>query len=817
MKKENYSIKGLHADNPLIYRRIGVWVLVVTFWCFPLITKGCGSGSSYIISLESFEQVSESEFQFDIWLHNTGSGFYLDLLLVDINFNPYVSSSYGEIYNLGLIYIDGTSDLLYPPESFYLAQSGNRLIVESGSPNHWESVQYLAAEQKVRMGRFSVSVKYAGKRGVFSGSNLGLEIYETGTMVVACNLEPNGTRGLFNGFSLANGSYVNIIPDPTLAGFFFTGEGEWHARDKDGGYIHWNNHEETHPDLARRLPGPNDAVVIAGHALIGPGKAVELTANGEGEGGVLRIANSLSSSLRISAGASLTVDKLLNDHQDAAAIILESAPGEVAPGSLIQDHGATPATVERHIGRWAPEYPYRGWHMISSPVADMSIRPEFVPEGQIPAWIDFYKWDEAHVAVTDGREVTGWWINSKRPGGIWNDGFEPGFLPGRGYLLAYGQPDKKNPSHNQLTRILEGKNYESYGNKLHSHGNKTHSYGDKPYAYGDKPHIFTGDLNVADHPVGELGRADAGTYAGWHLLGNPFPSAIDWTLGDWGRHNIIGGPVIWREEYASYSPVLDIIPAMNGFMIQTGGNGSLIIPAGSRVHDATPWHKSEAKPGTPPVIRLTAHDPAGKTAQETLVRFLPDATAQFDTLYDTPYMTGYAPEFYSLAGDIPVSLNSLPETSQEKEIPLAFLSNGSPKASFYIELNHAPHGIPLYLEDHQTGAIHCFGEAGAYHFTADPSDPPHRFVLHAGKDLPTGTAAPGETTGVKPRAWRYEHILYVKTTRADSTVEVIDLMGRVILKKQLSGAGIHQLGFRQKPGIYVVRITTPKGIYTTRI
>ena len=796
MKKEINSIKKLFDDNPLIYRGIGVWVLVLTFCCLPLITKGSKSNYSYIMSLENFEQVSESEFQFDIWLHNTGSGFCLDFLIVGLEFNPNLNSPYGEINNHGLIYINGTSELLYPPEGFYLAHSGNRLIVESGFPNWWDSVQYLEAEQKVRIGRFSVSVQYDERGGVFLSRNLGLRIYEAGTLVQACNIEPDGTRGFIDGVPIESGSYESIIPDPTLAGFFFTGDGEWHARDKDGGYTHWNTHEETHPDLARRLPGVNDAVVIAGHAVIGPGKAVELTANGEGEGGVLRISNSLSSSLRVSAGASLTVDKLLNDHQDEGAVILESGSGEEVSGSLIHGNEATPATVEVHIARWSPDEPYRGWHMISSPVADMPIRPEFVPEGQIPVWIDFYKWDEAHVAEAGGREVTGWWINSKRPGGVWNDDFETGFLPGRGYLLAYGQPDKENLSHNQLTRFLEEKNYEPYGNK---------------------PHVFTGELNVADYPVGGLGRADSGTYAGWHLLGNPFPSAIDWTLGDWDRHNIIGGPVIWREEYASYSPVLDIIPAMNGFMIQTSGNGSLKIPAGSRVHDATPWYKSEAKPGTHSLIRLTAHDPAGKTAQETLVRFLPDATAQFDTLYDTPYMAGYAPEFYSLAGDIPVSLNSLPETGHETEIPLAFLSNSSRKASFFIELNHAPHGMPLYLEDHQTGTIHCFGEEGAYHFTADPSDPPHRFVLHAGKDLPTGTAATGETTCVDPRAWRYDDILYVETNRADITVEVIDLMGRVILKKQLSGAGTHQLGFRQKPGVYVVRITTPKGIYTTRI
>jgi len=517
------------------------------------------------------------------------------------------------------------------------------------------------------------------------------------------------------------------------------------------------------------------------------------------------------SDLIIEPGGSLTAETLYNIHEAGpAAIVLQSNTGNDAPGSLIHHNEGVQATVERTINRWHPNTPNHGWHMISSPVQQMNIRPEFVPDGPIPPWIDFYKWDEAQVQNFHEETVTGWWINSKTTGGAWNNDFENEFVTGRGYLLAYGQPEKD---------------------------------------YGDKTHRFAGTLETATVPVNGLTHSSMGEYAGWHLLGNPFASAIDWSKGDWQRTNIIGGPKIWDEPNASYTPVIDIIPAMSGFMVHTSGNGSLTIPPTARVHHPAGWYKSPAKNNTtpgntsapPPTakqkdgqaqhIRLVAHDPAGQTAQETIILFRPDASEGADPLLDTPFMAGYAPLFFSLTpailpasvkqpvkknpkeGYAPLALNNLPAPREGTTIPLGFVKNGS--SLFHIELARTVTGVHLFLEDLITKTMHPLSDDPLYPFTATETDPPLRFRLHL-------TAGEPPLAGIdeynKPvNVFSYGKRLHVHSTCEHTTLQVFDVQGQVMMEQSLWGQGKHEIHPRLPTGIYLVRTNCDETVATTRV
>jgi len=106
---------------------------------------------------------------------------------------------------------------------------------------------------------------------------------------------------------------------------------------------------------------------------------------------------------------------------------------------------------------------------------------------------------------------------------------------------------------------------------------------------------FTGTLNNADVSLSGL-TYTAGQGGGWHLLGNPFPSAIKWNDGNWTLTNVGGTAEIWDGANASYVALLAnaIIPSTNGFFVAvgSGGGGAVTIPAVSRVHDAANNYKS---------------------------------------------------------------------------------------------------------------------------------------------------------------------------------------------------------------------------------
>ncbi len=510
--------------------------------------------------------------------------------------------------------------------------------------------------------------------------------------------------------------------------------------------------------------------------------------------------NEISPALIISPGASLTVDRLINAHQaEGDAIVLKSEAPYDIPGSLIQQNAEGEATAERFIGRHDGDAPENQWHMVASPVENMYIRPEFVPEGQIPQWIDFYKWDESHTVTVNNEEVSGWWINSKDPGGLWNNDFEDTFHTGIGYLLAYGEPQEKT--------------------------------------HGDRVHRFSGSLHTEGIAISHLTHTPDSEYAGWHLLGNPFASAIDWTQGDWQREHILGGPQIWDAQWSSYTPVINIIPAMTAFMVNTSGDGSLMIPAEARMHQATATpegqaddphlHKKKSLPeavtsNTPPHVRIRARDIQGYTAQTSIILFREDATEGLDPLLDTPFMASHAPQLWSTPpaphpgnDETPkLALNNLPEPYKNLNVPIGFVKNEGQQ--FHIELLRNTTHRTLFLEDDLQQQMHPLCMEKPYLFTAADQDPPGRFRLHFTDGTPP-IPSREEDQHPRPRIHASRDALYVHTFCSTCSLSIFNIRGMLFMQAQPDHAGEHQFIHNLTPGIYIARFHCQKGSGTEKV
>lgn len=424
-------------------------------------------------------------------------------------------------------------------------------------------------------------------------------------------------------------------------------------------------------------------------------------------------------------------------------------------GSLIHNNAGVEATVERYINRWSAngKGEDHGWHFLSSPVAVQPIRPEFVPnENPIPAYIDFYKWDESHYQ----NDEYGWWINVKDGSGNWNNDFEDDFVVGRGYLMAYGTPLKN---------------------------------------YGDKAHIFSGELNVGNISLTDLSNTGSGGHFGWHLLGNPYSSAIKYKQGSWNKSNMSGFAQIWEEAEASYKVLLEneIIPAHNGFMVYTSGNGSLTIPADARLHSDSVWYKS-----TENQIILLARDQSRNTSQRTIIRFSPEATAGFDLEHDSYFMAGYAPMFYSNSLDNNFALNTLPELTDELVIPLGFIKNQS--NLFEIEMLESSLDHDVYLIDLKENKTHNLA-SGVYMFSSQSGDNANRFQLKF-----STVGIPGIDPASRVLAYSDGACIYVMNNGNDKLVaELLNIHGQLINSTIFS------------PGFHIFRASLPAGAYFVRL
>ena len=436
---------------------------------------------------------------------------------------------------------------------------------------------------------------------------------------------------------------------------------------------------------------------------------------------------------------------------------LTIASDNTGTGSLIVTGSVTGgATVQRYIAAGSLTDSVHGWHFLSSPVSAQAIQSEFVSDPPLITE-DFYKWDEA----------SNTWVNTKNSVGAWNTSFENNFVVGTGYLVAYSTTDQ----------------------------NKT----------------FTGTLNNANVSVSGLSKDNYG----WHLLGNPFSCALLWynTAADWNLSNINTTAKIWNESSASYTDISggSVIPAMQGFMVQATASGaSLTIPLSDRTHSSTAWYKDEEANK----IKLTVYDTEGNTAQESIIKVAEGSTTGFDTQYDSHFLKGYAPQFYSVVGDEHYSTNTIPQLTALSTIPFDFIKNGS--SSYYIKaegISSITTGEQVYLTDLKTNQTQLLNDNPVYYFTAEDGDVAQRFELHF-----SALGIDNNKTVQQYNVYAINNTIEINSDKpVNATVRVYNIAGQLLNTTQLTNQNSASVNMSSFSGVAVVSIVSDKDVYNKKI
>lgn len=460
------------------------------------------------------------------------------------------------------------------------------------------------------------------------------------------------------------------------------------------------------------------------------------------------LGTSLGSEVVVQPLGKLTVDGLFINDALENSLLIES--NATGTGSVIIGAAIADATVQRYLtGGW--DSWDAGWHQISSPVAAQPIA-DFATGNY-----DFYGWDE----------TTNMWMNYKDAGfSGWNVGTN--FNVGQGYLVSYEA------------------------------ANTTQT--------------FTGLLNTADVLQSNL-STNGGSYDGWHLLGNPFASALIWNEtvdNHWALSNVAGTAKIWHEANKSYSDIAanGIIPSAQGFMVQVSdASNGITIPADSRVHDAQPFYKSGNEH-----LLLVAAETEGGSAQESKIIVNPMATEGFDFDYDSRFLAGYAPAFYSVAGDEMLSTNSFPSIDAGLVIPFGFVKNAA--STFSIQLKESMDGQVVYLTDTKTGTVSNLTETPVYSFTSSDGDDANRFLLSFGT---LGINNPEATDGVQ--VYAYGDVLYIATSAKEAAlVNVYNLTGQLVMQGRTGGNTLSTFNASALgTGIYVVNVVMSNQVISRKV
>jgi len=200
----------------------------------------------------------------------------------------------------------------------------------------------------------------------------------------------------------------------------------------------------------------------------------------------------------------------------------------------------------------------------------------------------------------------------------------------------------------------------------------------------------TGSYPSADVDI-QTTKTGSNANSGYNLVGNPFPSSIDWDLITKGA-DISNAYYIYSPSanvYGTYSlgsggtsGASKFISSSQGFLVlQTGVNGGLTVSEGHKSADA--GGKLFKTSFVNHLLIAMKYD--DNNSDEIIIHFRPDATNGLDK-FDGPKLINSSINIASMGTDGKgYNINCLPTLSEDREIPLSIL--GSVAANYSIIIN----------------------------------------------------------------------------------------------------------------------------------
>lgn len=473
--------------------------------------------------------------------------------------------------------------------------------------------------------------------------------------------------------------------------------------------------------------------------------------------------------LIIEAGGSLTVSGTITTTAGNSTMVLKS--DEASFASLIHNTPGVPAEVHYHL-KGAPG----DWQQISPPVEAQEIDGDFAADGI------FFAWHEASQA----------WVSSQDESFFpaWSDANqgETALVPMQGYMAAWnGQEGMKS---------------------------------------------FHGGLNTGtyDFPLANLAHPED-EFAGFNLMGNPYPSYIDWKKNEgWANREELleqsgeNGYSIWlwdaeSRNYGAYNSasVLErgtlsasryLAPAQ-GFWVRAlegtaGGTISINDMARTHVRPSDAEGKEYPGPGWHS-LRLSVSNKNDPSRDEVLLEFGHHMAGHTDKVMG---MDKHASQLFLGHGDHRHSIRLFPPLNGPQTIPMGFKPAQS--AAFHLNATGAE-GFPgdVLLFDLLTGEQQNLKSEPNYQFEASTGDPVNRFELWIGGGdmLITGTDDALDASHLQPLIYTHGKNLIMERLLSEYVhkLHIYDTGGRLLLQEAFTGNRM-TIGLPFPAGVYLLSL-----------
>ncbi len=345
---------------------------------------------------------------------------------------------------------------------------------------------------------------------------------------------------------------------------------------------------------------------------------------------------------------------------------------------------------------------------------------------------------------------------------------------------------------------------------------------------------FQGTLTTGDRTLNLTSTRPTYPDGGWQLLGNPYPSPLDYRLvAATDRTNLEAAIYVYSStsqyvgQYRSYINGIgnSILPMGQAFFtrVAVGQTSATLNFHNSQrltVPNTTATFQRTAE--TRPLVELTLQGAGSPLLDEATVYFENGATSSFDLNYDAEKLTNVTGLKLSTSltkGD-QLSSDGQPELSTSQRIvPLAV---GVPTPGVYTFtasqlLNLST--VPVYLRDLQLGTLTDLHQQPTYQFTVGNASAliTGRFelVFSPQQALATVPAALAQQVALYPNPARTQVAIELPLSLSHQPVQatLLDALGRVVRQQTLpAGSTTNTLPLNDlASGVYALRLTTNLG------
>ncbi len=344
---------------------------------------------------------------------------------------------------------------------------------------------------------------------------------------------------------------------------------------------------------------------------------------------------------------------------------------------------------------------------------------------------------------------------------------------------------------------------------------------------------------VNDGPLGTTLYNHNQTYTqGFNLMGNPYPSPIDWDASvGWTRTNLDdaiyffdnGSTDRYQGAYCSYvngvssnGVASNIIASMQGFFVHVS-NGSYPVTANFgmtndvRVNNLLPVFHKQAK-SEAPLVRLSAgYSDADSFSDPVVVYFNEGAQLGFERDKDAVKMfntDSRLPNLYSVCDGKKLVINAQPLLDDDtREIPLGLNMDHDGAIAFKLrDAENIPVGLHIFFADVARGIMQDFAQQPTYILSLTKGSYENRFyLLYSRQQSPS---LPGQE--MLEASIRGNQIT-VTQHEEKGTIVIRNMLGQVVLQQELLGTGRHAISLNASAGVYVVSLTTSQGTKSRKL